>query len=439
MSGPEPHFLRRTVAGFVTGIDAHLCLADGHVAEGFAHLCSGEGGIKGRLHIVEGNDIVELTLQGLSAEGGGGHGEDHFEVGRRRRVVGYRQCGGSRGGIDFGTLSGNVKASELLTAGELALQRGGCRGDIHFVECVEGFGAGRPIEFAGGGVEGGGLRITRLDAGVADDRLAAVLLVDEEQASGAVDTVHLAGGVGGDGKERTAEVADGTDATVLGAEDAEKIAVEVVVEEASVDLAAHGIVGEVGGDARQLHTVGAQAAPVFGVVDIVIGKDASHAGVEEIDETVFVVDEHTAGIGVERVVASHLPDGRSGSCGEGIDAVRGVVAPSAASDQATIDECAGLIASHVLRTLCGETEGVLPCGIQCGLTIADGRENTPETFGTFGSIGLGSRLLFRTDAQTFLGECRQTAALHQQHAEHAEAEFSDVHKLQYLSIYIFQV
>ena len=299
VSGPEPHLFGRTVSDFVANIDAHFHLTDGHVAESFPHLCPREGSIHGHLHIVEGNDIVELTLQGLAAEGGGRHREDNVKVGSRRRVVGHGQVGGGRRGIVLGTLSGDVEAAELLTAGELALQRGGSRGDIHLVEGVEGFGAGRPIEFAGSGVEGGGLRIAWLDAGVADDRLAAVLLVDEEQTSGAVDTVHLAGGVGCHGKERTAEVADGTDATVLGAKDAEEIAVEVVVEEASVDLAAHGIVGEVGGDARQLHTVGAQAAPVFGIVDIVIGKDASHAGIEEIDETVFVVDEDTSGIGIE--------------------------------------------------------------------------------------------------------------------------------------------
>ena len=117
---------------------------------------------------------------------------------------------------------------------------------------------------------------------------------------------------------------------------------------------------------------------------------------------------------------------------EGIDAVGGVVAPSVASEKAAIDERAGLVGSHRLRTLCRKAEGTLPGGIQCALALADGREYTPEAFGTYGSIGFGCRLLFRTDTQTFLGRSRQTATLQKHHAEYAKAEFSDVHKLQYL-------
>ena len=94
--------------------------------------------------------------------------------------------------------------------------------------------------------------------------------------------------------------------------------------------------------------------------------------------------------------------------------------------------CRRPIRCHRLRTLCRKAEGTLPGGIQCALALADGRENTPEAFGTYGSIGFGNRLLFCTDAQTFLGGSRQTATLQKHHAEYAKAEFSDVHKLQYL-------
>ena len=344
-------------AGGVAGIYFNNVCAFGHRG-GHADAAAGSGRAFCNDVLVNAHAVGERSRKGTAAKGLAGQGKVHGAACRALGVFGGNasDAPGSGGG---GEGRGGVKSHKLhVLVYHREFLGNACR-EVHFAYLNVLFRAVRrhhPEEAARGVVERGGLVVLDVFARCADERQRGGFLVHTHEVGIFADAVEFAFLIAGKGEEFLREVADGRHLAGEHVERAEVItAPDLVVAqpEATEHLVGHGVVSEVGGDARGVFE--GRFADEFPIVAGVVGtqRNVDSVGIGFVtDNIIYAVDIHAAAVCFKLWRYVHGLRCRAVVGGNGINAIGRLlhVAPAVGENHAAVE--GGVV---------GSLRGAAPC------------------------------------------------------------------------------
>ena len=301
---PYAQHVHGAAAGGVAGIYFNNVCAFGHRGRHADATACGCGAL-GNDVAVNAHAVSEGSRKGIAAKGLAGQREAHGAARRALGKVGGNAADapGSAGG---GEGRGGVKTHKLHVLVYCGEFLGCARCEVHFAYLNVLLRAVRrhhPEEAARGIVERGGLVVFDVLARGTDERQRGVFLVHAHEVGIFADAVEFAFLIAGKGEEFLGEVADGRHLAGEHVECAEVIAAPDLVvtqSEAAEHLVGHGVVSEVGGDARSVFE--GRFADEFPIVAGVVGTQRNGDRVRICfitDDIIYAVDIHAAAVGFE--------------------------------------------------------------------------------------------------------------------------------------------